>query len=94
MSLGDNDVYSKTYEELVRSIRSSGKVGPDWMPPSADVKYEYMWDIPGQPENTFGPFSEDEMKMWYDAAYFGDGGEKVRVRRAGGDWGSWDEIIT
>jgi len=34
MSLGDTDIYSKTYEELVRSIRSSGRVDPSWIPPS------------------------------------------------------------
>ncbi|KIY72227.1 hypothetical protein CYLTODRAFT_418203 [Cylindrobasidium torrendii FP15055 ss-10] len=43
MALGDTDVYSKTYEELVRSVRSSGIVPRDWQPPSADKMFEYRW---------------------------------------------------
>ncbi|EIW85116.1 hypothetical protein CONPUDRAFT_97833 [Coniophora puteana RWD-64-598 SS2] len=94
MSLGDADIYSKTYEELVRSVRASGQVSPDWMPPSADVKYEYKWNVPSQTEQVFGPFSEEDMTSWFGAAYFGDGGEKVLVRKVGGPWGSWNEIVT
>jgi|SRR5882762_5691145 CD2 antigen cytoplasmic tail-binding protein 2 len=96
MSLGDTDIYSKTYEELVRSVRSSGKVDPSWMPSSADVKYEYKWDVPGatgQSGEPFGPFTEDEMKTWFKAAYFGGSGEKVKVRQVGGNWGDWDDVI-
>ncbi|TRM59945.1 hypothetical protein BD626DRAFT_506933 [Schizophyllum amplum] len=95
MSFGDVDVYSRTYEELVRSVRSSGLVEPNWDPPSADVKYEYKWDMPGTgaPEQTFGPFSEEEMKSWYKAQYFGQYGEKVKVRPAGGEWSDWDDVI-
>lgn len=96
MSMGDADVYSMTYEELVRSVRASGKVDPDWMPPSADLKYEYKWDLPSvtaQDGEIFGPFGEDEIKAWFKASYFGEAGEKVQVRVVGGDWGSWDEIM-
>lgn len=93
MSLGDTDVYSKTYEELVRSIRSSGKVDSSWVPPSADKKYEYKWDVPGaeQTADSFGPFGEEEMTAWYKALYFGPSGEKVKVRPVGGNWGNWDD---
>ncbi|KAG2158221.1 uncharacterized protein EDB93DRAFT_1077398 [Suillus bovinus] len=95
MSLGDTDIYSRSYEELVRTVRSSGRVEPSWMPPSADITYEYKWDIPGQSTGeTFGPFSEDEMKVWYKAAYFGESGEKVKVRKVGDNWGAWDEVVT
>lgn len=95
MSLGDTDIYSKTYEELVRAVRSSGSVDASWDPPSADVKYEYKWDVPGagQTAEPFGPFGEEEMKAWYKAAYFGPTGEKVKVRQTGGPWGDWDDII-
>jgi len=95
MSLGDADIYSKTYEEIVRSIRSSGKVEPSWEPPSADIKYEYKWSSPaaGQTMETFGPFGEDELKSWFNASYFGPVGEKVQVRRVGGGWGSWEEVV-
>ena len=98
MSLGDVDIYSKTYEELVRSIRRAGNVPEDWQPPSADVKYEYKWDVPDAPqvegqEQLFGPYGEDEMKAWYDAAYFGAAGERVKVRVVGGDWGDWDDVM-
>lgn len=96
MSLGDTDIYSRTYEELVRSIRSSGKVGNDWVPPSADIKYEYKWDVPdttAQEGQVFGPYSEEEMKAWHSAAYFGVAGEKVKVRKVGGEWGSWEDVV-
>jgi len=95
MALGDPDIYSKTYEEIVRSVRSSGIVSQEWEPPSADVKYEYKWSTPevGQADQTFGPFGEDELKSWYNASYFGPVGEKVKVRRVGGDWGNWDDIV-
>lgn len=97
MSLGDTDIYSKTYEELVRDIRRSGAVDPAWVPPSADVQYEYKWDMPevvGQEPASFGPYSEEEMKAWYKAAYFGPTGDKVKVRSVGGEWGDWDDVIS
>ncbi|KAI9571356.1 hypothetical protein HD554DRAFT_2214112 [Boletus coccyginus] len=95
MSLGDTDIYSKTYEELVRNVRSSGQVKDDWLPPSADVKYEYMWIVPGQqPGESYGPFGEEDMKTWFKASYFGVSGEKVQVRAVGGGWGEWDDVIT
>ncbi|EPS98533.1 hypothetical protein FOMPIDRAFT_1037428 [Fomitopsis schrenkii] len=95
MGLGDIDIYSKTYEELVRSVRSSGIVGASWVPPSADVKYEYKWAVPdssGQEGQVFGPFGEEEIKGWYKAGYFGTAGEKVQVRKVGGEWGTWDDV--
>ena len=97
MSLGDADIYGKTYEELVRSVRASGKVDKDWIPPSADVKYEYKWDVPNasaQDGQVFGPYSEEEMKSWHKAAYFGVAAEKIKIRAVGGDWGNWDDTVT
>ncbi|KAI0035931.1 hypothetical protein K488DRAFT_82542 [Vararia minispora EC-137] len=96
MSFGDVDVYSRTYEEFVRSLRRSGTVDDSWEPPSADTKYEYKWDVPdstGQEGEVFGPFSEEDMQAWYKAVYFGPAGEKVKVRSVGGEWGSWDDIV-
>lgn len=95
MSLGDIDIYSKTYEELVRNVRSSRQVKDDWIPPSADVKYEYRWHVPGQPPGeSYGPFAEEDMKTWFKAAYFGVSGEKVYLRAVGGEWGEWDDVMT
>ncbi|OAX38925.1 hypothetical protein K503DRAFT_849773 [Rhizopogon vinicolor AM-OR11-026] len=94
MSLGDTDIYSRSYEELIRSVRSSGDVEPNWVPPSADIMYEFKWDIPGQSSgDVFGPFNEEQMKMWLTPTYFGEAGEKVKVRKVGGDWGDWDDIL-
>jgi CD2 antigen cytoplasmic tail-binding protein 2 len=95
LSLGDSEIYSRTYEELVRSVRSSGKVPADWDPPSADVRYEYMWDVPDStaPGQVFGPYGEEEMKAWDAAAYFGPGAEKVKVRTVGGEWGKWKDVV-
>ncbi|TFK76278.1 hypothetical protein BDN72DRAFT_808618 [Pluteus cervinus] len=92
MSLGDPDIYSKTYEEIVRAVRASGDVDQSWEPPSADVKYEYKWAA-GTNTDVFGPFSEEEMKTWYKAAYFGPVGEKIQVRRLAGEWGNWDDVV-
>ena len=94
MSLGETDIYEKTYEEIVRSVRSSGNVDANWEPPSADIKYEYKWDAPGNENGeVFGPFKEEELKAWHKAAYFGTYGEKVQVRKAGGAWGAWDDVV-
>ncbi|KAF9783858.1 hypothetical protein BJ322DRAFT_1067364 [Thelephora terrestris] len=93
MSLGDTEIYSKTYEQVVRSVRSSGDVEPDWEPPSADVKYEYKW-IGATDGQTFGPFGEEELTSWFKAAYFGSMGEKVKVRKVGGEWGDWDQVVS
>lgn len=98
MSLGDTDIYSKTYEHILRSVRSAGDVAPDWVPPSADaLKYEYKWDVPGstaQDGEVFGPFGEEDMDAWYKASYFGSSGEKVKVRRAGGEWDDWHSVLS
>jgi CD2 antigen cytoplasmic tail-binding protein 2 len=94
MSLGDTDIYSKTYEDLVRTVRSSGAVDASWEPKSADVRYEYRWDIPGvESVDLFGPYGEEEMKAWYKASYFGPSGEKIKVRQVGGEWADWADVI-
>ncbi|KAJ7097836.1 hypothetical protein B0H15DRAFT_945412 [Mycena belliarum] len=92
MSLGDSDIYSKTYEELVRDVRSSGLVDVSWVPPSNDKLYEFKWRQggAGQPGEVFGPYGKHEMTSWYQASYFGSTGEKVEIREAGGQWGDWD----
>lgn len=71
---------------------------PDWTPPS--VKYEYKWDVPevqngaaNGSDGVFGPFSEEDMRAWYDASYFGATGEKVKVRPVGGEWRDWDDVV-
>ncbi|KAJ7219385.1 hypothetical protein GGX14DRAFT_591892 [Mycena pura] len=95
MSLGDADIYSKSYEELVRAVRSSGLVDVSWVPPSSDKLYEYKWRAAeaGNPDGVFGPFGESDMMTWYKASYFGSSGEKVQVREPGGDWGNWDDFL-
>ncbi|KAJ7905606.1 hypothetical protein B0H14DRAFT_2426061 [Mycena olivaceomarginata] len=95
MSLGDTDIYSKTFEELVRSVRSSGLVDPSWVPPSNDKQYEYRWRVEGagQPGEVFGPFGKEDMGAWHKASYFGSVGEKVQVRETGGEWGDWDNVL-
>ncbi|PPQ76215.1 hypothetical protein CVT24_008947 [Panaeolus cyanescens] len=95
MSLGDTDIYSKTFEEIVRSVRSSGHVPPSWEPVSADIKYEYKWrnTEAGSTDETFGPFSEEDIKSWFNASYFGTSGEKIQVRKVGQEWGDWDDVV-
>ena len=96
MGLGDIDIYNKMYEQILRSVRSAGNVEPDWFPPPK--QYEYKWDVPDAPqvegqEQLFGPYGEEEMRAWYDAAYFGAAGERVKVRVVAGEWGDWDDIM-
>jgi CD2 antigen cytoplasmic tail-binding protein 2 len=95
MSMGDTNIYNRTFEELVRSVRKSGIVDESWVPPSSDVKYEYKWSSAevGQSEEIFGPFGEEEIKAWFNASYFGPSGEKVRVRLVRGEWGSWNDVV-
>ncbi|KZS91111.1 hypothetical protein SISNIDRAFT_457099 [Sistotremastrum niveocremeum HHB9708] len=90
------DIYSATYESILRSLRSSGKVPPEWTPPSQNIKLEYRWADPtqGQENETFGPFSEEELRAWYGAAYFGQDGERILLRRVGEEyWGTWEETL-
>lgn len=93
MSLGDVDIYNKTYEHLLRSVRSMGNVESDWLPPK--ISYEYKWDVPeaNSDGQTFGPYGEDEMNAWYEAKYFGEDGEKVKLRVTGGEWGDWQDVM-
>ncbi|KAF7305013.1 T-complex protein 1 subunit delta [Mycena kentingensis (nom. inval.)] len=95
MSMGDSDIYSKTYEELVRAVRSSGLVDASWVPPSNDKTYEYKWRdaSSGNPDETFGPFGKDDLQSWFRASYFGSTGEKVQVRETGGAWADWDDFF-
>ncbi|EJU05266.1 hypothetical protein DACRYDRAFT_28794, partial [Dacryopinax primogenitus] len=54
MELGNMDVYDDTYEQLLRSVRRSGLVSQNWVPPSQtpprkasppldNTQYEYRW---------------------------------------------------
>jgi CD2 antigen cytoplasmic tail-binding protein 2 len=103
MSLGNNDAYQETYESLLRSVRRSGIVPPDWAPPNASQshlpsQYEYRWTLAysasmGQASTgqVFGPFGKNEMLAWRDADYFGPSGERVDMRKAGdSNWAGWD----
>ncbi|CAG8702196.1 7810_t:CDS:1, partial [Acaulospora colombiana] len=91
LMVNDPDVYSTTYEALLRSVRRSGTVPEAWAPPVP--KYEYKWATGGG-EGVFGPFTALEMQGWYDASFFGLGGEKIHVRKVGEDeWGEWDEVF-
>ncbi|PVG00437.1 hypothetical protein CPB86DRAFT_225913 [Serendipita vermifera] len=91
LMVNDPDVYSTTYEALLRSVRRSGAVPEEWAPPVP--KYEYRWATGGG-EGVFGPFTALEMQGWYDASFFGLGGEKIQVRQVGdGDWGEWEDVF-
>lgn len=99
MSLGNTDIYSSQYEQLLRSIRAAAVVPPDWVPPSQSVQYEFRWVSPDQNGSedrgqVYGPYQPEEMLTWHEAKYFGDEGEKVRVRKLGdNDWHDWDELM-
>lgn len=93
LMVSDIDIYSTTYEALLRSVRRSGIVPQDWTPPI--TKYEYRWAIPESTgDSVYGPFTAEEMKGWYDASFFGLAGEKVVVRDVGGsEWAQWNDVF-
>ncbi|KAG8765995.1 hypothetical protein FRC12_007148 [Ceratobasidium sp. 428] len=107
MSLGDTDVYEATYEMMLRSVRRSGLVDPDWdphpPPPQApDTKYEYRWAPDyvaasgGQAsaDAIYGPFGATELSAWKAASYFGDDAERVLLRRIGEtEWVTWQSVF-
>ena len=99
MSLGNTDIYSSQYEQLLRSVRAAAVVPPDWVPPSQNVQYEFRWvssDQDGGEDRAqvYGPYQPEEMLTWHGAKYFGDEGENVRVRKLGENgWHHWDEIM-
>lgn len=99
MSLGNTDIYSSQYEQLLHSVRAAAVVPPDWVPQNQSVQYEYCWVLPDQDVSedraqVYGPYQPEEMLTWHGAKYFGDDGEKVRVRKLGENgWHEWDELI-
>ena len=86
MSLGDTEIYSETYEQVVHSICSSGDVEPTWEPPSANVKYH----INGSEGRTIrrlslGPFGEEKIKHLVQGSLLQfDGGESQGQEGRGG----------
>ncbi|KAG8748298.1 hypothetical protein FRC10_007688 [Ceratobasidium sp. 414] len=107
MSLGDSDVYEATYEIMLRSVRRSGIVDPDWdphpPPPQVpDAKYDYRWAPDyviasgGQAsaDAVYGPYGVTELSAWNAASYFGEGAERVQLRRVGEtEWATWQSIF-
>jgi len=87
------EIYSTTYEALLRTIRRSGIVPEDWVPPKP--KFEYKWTVEGATtQGVNGPFTEEEIRTWFGAGYFGDLGERIALRVVGAeDWKAWDEIF-
>ncbi|KAG9097567.1 hypothetical protein FRC06_007418 [Ceratobasidium sp. 370] len=106
MSRGDSDVYEATYEMMLRSVRRSGIVDPDWdphPPPQVpDAKYEYRWAPDyvaasgGQAsaDAVYGPYGATELSAWKAASYFGEDAERVLLRRMGEtEWATWRSIF-
>ncbi|KAG9105467.1 hypothetical protein FRC07_009261, partial [Ceratobasidium sp. 392] len=108
MSLGDTDIYEETYEMMLRSVKRSGLVDPDWdphpPPPQApDAKYEYRWAPDyvaasgGQAsaDAVYGPFDATELSAWKAASYFGDDAERILLRRMGDvEWITWQSTFS
>ncbi|KAG8967055.1 hypothetical protein FRC03_010803 [Tulasnella sp. 419] len=100
MSMGNLHIYEETHRTLVHSVKESGMVPSDWVPPTAapppssagDRKYQYRWSPdylashPGgaSANDIFGPFTKEELVAWRDAAYFGPSGDRIQLRPAGG----------
>lgn len=108
MSLGDTDVYEATYEMMLRAVRRSGIVSPDWdphppPPQTPDTKYEYRWAPDyvaasgGQAsaDAVYGPYGMSELEAWKAASYFGEDTERILLRRVGDvEWIPWRSLFT
>ncbi|KAF8609956.1 hypothetical protein BDV93DRAFT_517178 [Ceratobasidium sp. AG-I] len=107
MSLGDTDVYEATYEMMLRAVRRSGIVTPDWDPHSPppqnpDTKYEYRWAPDyvaasgGQAsaDAVYGPYGASELEAWNAASYFGEDAERILLRRVSDvEWVPWRSLF-
>jgi len=87
------EIYSTTYEAILRSVRRSRAVPGDWVPPKP--KFEYKWTVEGATtQGVNGPFAEEEVRTWFSAGYFGDFGERIALRVVGTEeWKGWDEAF-
>lgn len=88
------EIYSTTYEAILRSVRRSGIVPEDWVPPKP--KFQYKWTMEGAiTQDVNGPFTEEEIRTWFNAGYFGDLGERIALRAVGTeDWKGWEEVFS
>ena len=87
------EIYSTTYEAILRSVRRSQAVPGDWVPPKP--KFEYKWTVEAATTHGVnGPFTEEEIRTWFSAGYFGDSGERIALRVVGTEeWKGWDEVF-
>lgn len=87
------EIYSTTYEAILRSVRRSQAVPGDWVPPKP--KFEYKWTVEAATTHGVnGPFTEEEVRTWFSAGYFGDSGERIALRVVGTEeWKGWDEAF-
>ena len=87
------EIYSTTYEAILRSVRRSQAVPGDWVPPKP--KFEYKWTVEAATTHDVnGPFTEEEVRTWFSAGYFGDSGERIALRVVGTEeWKGWDEAF-
>ncbi|KIO20563.1 hypothetical protein M407DRAFT_81465 [Tulasnella calospora MUT 4182] len=110
MEMGNLHVYDETHRTLLFNAREAGLVAKDWVPPSAapppappTTKYEYRWAPEylastsggAKLDETFGPFTGEELLAWKAASYFGPSGERVQLRKAGGgdSWSDWSTVV-
>ena len=87
------EIYSTTYEAILRSVRKSQAVPGDWVPPKP--KFEYKWTVEAATTHDVnGPFTEEEIRTWFSAGYFGDSGDRIALRPVGTEeWKGWDEAF-
>jgi CD2 antigen cytoplasmic tail-binding protein 2 len=87
------EIYSTPYEAILRSVRRSQAVPDDWVPPKP--KFEYKWTVEAATTHGVnGPFTEEEVRTWFSAGYFGDFGERIALRVVGTEeWKGWDEVF-
>ena len=87
------EIYSTTYEAILRSVRRSQAVPGDWVPPKP--KFEYKWTVEAATTHDVnGPFTEEEIRAWFSAGYFGDSGERIALRGVGTEeWKGWDDVF-
>ncbi|KAH9267585.1 hypothetical protein BASA84_000591 [Batrachochytrium salamandrivorans] len=84
----DQSAYEKSYEQIVRLLRSKDLIDDDWvhgtpLPPLVDASagnplmYEYKWGDSGT--EVFGPFTAAQMLAWSQCGLLAQGNAYVRV---------------
>ncbi|EGF78256.1 hypothetical protein BATDEDRAFT_35734 [Batrachochytrium dendrobatidis JAM81] len=82
----DQSAYEKSYEQIVRLLRSKDLIDDDWvhgtpLPPLSEKAqseaFEYKWGETGT--DLYGPFTHNQMNVWAQCGLLAQGDAQVRI---------------